>query len=399
MATVSKLVEKLSPSSTLMMTQRASEMKAAGIDVINLSIGEPDFPTPDHISRAAHEAIDNHITHYTPIDGFLSLREAICRKLKNENLLDYSPDQIVVSGGAKQAICNVILSLVDEGDEVLLPSPCWLSYPQMVLMAGGTPVDIPSTVDDDYKLLPSALEAAITPRTKLMVLCSPSNPTGSVYTRDELEALAEVLRRHPQVFIVSDEIYEHIRYNDAPYCSLAQFADLKDRVIIINGVSKAYAMTGWRIGWLAAEKSIAKACKKLQGQYTSCASSVSQMAALEAYNGDQTCVREMRDIFRHRRDVVLQLAAELPDVRYNKPDGAFYLMLDVSAYIGRQYNGKVIANSSELTMFLLETRHVTCVDGAPFGAPGTIRLSYATTEDDIREAFRRIKDALGLLKA
>lgn len=390
MSLISTRIERLAPSATLMMSARANEMKAQGIDVINLSVGEPDFPTPEHIGQAAKHAIDQHITHYTPIDGFLPLRQAIADKLQRENQVHYTPNEIVVSGGAKQALCNAVLALVEEGDEVLIPTPSWLSYPQMVILAGGKPVLLPTTIDSNYKLQPEQLEQAITPHTKMLILCSPSNPTGSVYSKEEIAQLAQVLQKHPQVLIVSDEIYEHIRYTKEPYYSLAQEEELRDRVIIINGVSKAYAMTGWRIGWMAAAEPIAKACKKLQGQYTSCASSVSQMAALAAYTGDQQCVEDMRKAFEKRRNLVLQLAAQLPHVRYNEPDGAFYLLLDVQYYIGKHLQGRYIADSGTLALYLLEEGHVTCVDGAPFGAPGTIRLSYAASEEDIRAAFKRI---------
>ncbi len=394
---ISQRVSQLAASATLVMAQRATEMKAEGIDVINLSIGEPDFPTPEHISRAAEEAIRQHITHYTTVDGLLPLRQAVCDKLRKENGLKYDPAQIVISTGAKQSICNAILSLVEEGDEVLLPTPTWLSYTQMIALSGAVCIELPTTIEQNYKLTPQQLEAAITPRTKLLILCSPSNPTGSVYNKEEISALATVLRRHPQVYVISDEIYEHIRYTAEPHCSLAQQDDLKDRIIIVNGVSKAYAMTGWRIGWLAAHPDIAKACKKLQGQYTSCASSISQMAALEAYNGPQDCVETMRRVFQNRRNLVLSLASQLPNIRFNQPDGAFYLLMDVKAYIGKKYQNTVITDSAALTLFLLEQGHVTLVDGAPFGASGTIRLSYAASEDDIQEAFRRLRSTLALL--
>ncbi len=395
---ISERVSRLAASATLMMSQRASEMKAEGIDVINLSIGEPDFPTPSHISEAAKTAIDNGMTHYTPIDGLLQLREAICSKMKRENHVNYSPNQIVVSGGAKQALCNAVLALVNEGDEVLIPTPAWVSYPQMVLLSGGKPITLTTTAENNYKLSPEQLQHAITSKTKLLILCSPSNPTGSVYSKSELQSLAEVLRQHPEVLVISDEIYEHIRYTTEPHYSLAQEEDLRERIIVINGVSKAYAMTGWRIGWLAATEQIAKACKKLQGQYTSCPSSVSQMAAIAALGGSQQCVEDMRRVFEKRRNLVLDLASELADVRFTHPEGAFYLMLDLSAYIGKCFKGKTMENSFALTMYLLEEAHVTLVDGEAFFSPGTVRLSYAASEQEIKEAFRRIKEGLKKLE-
>lgn len=396
---LSNRIKNLAPSATLMMSQLAGEMKAQGIDVINLSVGEPDFDTPEHIRRAAQRAIDEGFTRYSPIDGYLSLREAICHKLLTENGLHYTPDQIVVSGGGKQSVCNVVLSLVDKDDEVIIPAPYWLSYPQMVVLAEGRSVIVETTVDNNYLLTAEQLEAAITERTKLLILCSPSNPTGSVYSEQQLNDIADVLRRHPQVYVISDEIYEHIIFGNARHHSLARQDDLRDRIIIANGVSKAYAMTGWRIGWIAANREIAKACKKLQGQYTSCPSTVSQKAAEAAYRGSQECVEQMRQVFEKRCHLVLSLAADIDHLVINQPQGAFYLLMDLSWYLGKRVKGttQVINTSAELTRYLLETGHITCVDGAAFGAPRTIRLSYATSDELLRESFARLKKALGLL--
>ena len=389
----SKRIQQIAPSATLAMSQLAAEMKQQGIDVINLSLGEPDFSTPKHICEAAKQAIDDGFTHYTTVDGLLSLREAITDKLLKENGLHYTPDQIIVGTGGKQGIFNVIQVLVDEGDEVILPAPYWLSYPEMVKFAGGKNVVIKTTLENNYKLTAEQLENAITDRTKLLILCSPSNPTGSVYSKLELQALAEVLRRHPEVYVLSDEIYEHISYCGKTY-SIALENDLNGRVIIANGVSKAYAMTGWRIGWIAANKEIIKACKKLQGQTTSNASAVAQKAAEAAYRGTQEPVEQMRQAFLKRRDLVVRLASELPNVKFNNPDGAFYLMLDVSFYIGRQLGGKTMSSSADIVRYLLEKAYVTCVDGAAFGAEGTLRISFATSENNLIEAFNRIKNAL-----
>ena len=398
---LSQRIKSLAPSATLMMSQLAGEMKAKGIDVINLSVGEPDFDTPEHICLAAKQAIDDGFTRYSPIDGYLSLREAVCDKLLRDNGLHYQPDQIVVSGGGKQGVCNVVLSLVNKDDEVIIPSPYWLSYPQMVLLAEGRNVIVETKVENNYLLTAEQLENAITERTRLLILCSPSNPTGSVYNMQQLESLAEVLRRHPQVYVLSDEIYEHIIFGGAEHHSIAQFDDLRNRVIIANGVSKAYAMTGWRIGWIAADAEIAKACKKLQGQYTSCPSTVSQKAAEAAYRGEQECVEKMRRVFEQRCHLVLEEAKQIPHLVINKPQGAFYLLMDLSWYFGKtpvNGNRSAITDSADLTRYLLEEGHITCVDGAAFGAPKTIRMSYATSDDLLRESFRRLKSALENLK-
>lgn len=394
---VSDRLAALAPSQTLAMSQKSNELKAQGVDVINLSVGEPDFNTPQHIKDAAKKAIDDNFSHYSPVSGYMDLRQAICAKLKNENGLDFTPDQIVVSNGAKQSICNTILSLVNPGDEVVLPAPYWVSYVEMVKLAEGKSVIVETGIEQDFKMSAAQLEAAITPKTKMLILCTPSNPTGSVYSHDELAALAAVLERHPQVFILADEIYEHINYVGA-HQSIAQFPALRDRVIIVNGVSKGYAMTGWRIGFIAAPLWIAKACNKLQGQYTSGASSIAQKAAAAAFAGDQSCVEEMRRAFERRRDLVVRLAREIPGLKVNNPDGAFYLFPEVSYYLGKADGDRVIKTSSELAMYILEVGHVATVAGDAFGAPNYLRLSYATSEENITEALRRMKEVLARLK-
>lgn len=393
---ISNRVQSLSPSQTLAMSQKSNELKAQGVDVINLSVGEPDFATPDHIKQAAKQAIDDNFTFYTPVPGYLSLRKAIAAKLKNENGLEYAPEQIVVSGGAKQSLCNVILSVINPGDEVVIPTPAWVSYVEMVKLAEGTNVLVPATIEQDFKVTPAQLEAAITPKTRMVLICSPSNPTGSVYTKEELKALVEVLAKYPDVLVLADEIYEHINFT-GEFTSLASFPEIADRTIIVNGVSKAYAMTGWRIGFIAAPLWVAKATNKLQSQYTSGASSIAQKAAEAAYIGSQECVEQMRVAFQRRRDLVVSLAREIPGIKVNEPQGAFYLFPEVSSYIGKKFGDRVIANSGDLAMYLLEEGHVATVDGEAFCLPGYIRLSYATSDDNIREAMRRIKEALAKL--
>ena len=397
MTTVSDRIQALAPSATLAMSQKSNELKAQGVDVINLSVGEPDFNTPDHVKRAAHEAIDANFSFYTPVPGYMSLRQAVCAKLKNENGLDFTPDQIVVGNGAKHALCNVIMALVNPGDEVVIPTPAWVSYVQMVNLAGGENVLVPATLDTCFKISPEQLEAAITPKTKLVILCSPSNPTGSVYSRDELQALAQVIARHEGVMVVADEIYEHINYVGR-HESMAQFAEIKDRVIIINGVSKAYAMTGWRIGYIAAPLWVAKAVVKLQGQYTSGASSIAQKAAEAAYAGPQDCVEDMRKAFKRRRDLIVGLMKEIPGVNVNVPDGAFYLFPEVSSFFGKRCGDTVINDANDLAMFLLLEGHVATVSGDAFCCPGYLRLSYATSDETLVEAARRIKETLAKLK-
>ena len=383
----------LSPSETFAMAQKSNELKAQGIDVINMSVGEPDFFTPDHIKQAAKQAVDDNFSFYSPVAGFPDLKKAICEKLQKENDLEYSPAQIVVSGGAKQSICNVILSIIDKDDEVIIPAPYWVSYPEMVILADGKPVFVYAGIDQNFKITAQQLEEAITPKTKAFILCSPSNPTGSVYTADELKALAEVLERYPNVIIIADEIYEHINYI-GKHESIAQFTKLRDRVVVVNGVSKGYAMTGWRIGWIAAPQWIASACSMLQGQYTSGPSSISQKAAVAAYIGDQSCVAEMRTAFERRRNLVVEMLNEIPGLNVNNPMGAFYIFPECKSFIGKSYNGKNMNSATDIAMYLLEEAHVACVGGDAFGAPGCIRISYATSDENIKNAIARIKIAL-----
>ena len=394
---LSDRLNSLSPSATLAMSQKSAELKAAGFDVINLSVGEPDFFTPDHIKEAAKRAIDENFSFYSPVPGYMSLRKAIAEKLKRENGLDYAPEQIVCGNGAKQAVCNVLLCVAGPGDEVIIPAPCWVSYVEMVKLAEGKCVLVPASLEQDFKITPEQLAAAITPRTRMVLLCSPSNPTGSVYSRDELKALADVIAAHPDILVLADEIYEHINYT-GEFNSIAQFPEMEGRVAIVNGVSKAYAMTGWRIGFLAAPLWLAKACNKLQGQYTSGASSIAQKAAEEAYNGPQDCVEEMRKAFERRRNLIVSLLKEIPGLKISNPEGAFYVFPEVSAYIGKSYGNHTIATSGDLALYLLDEAHVATVDGAAFCAPGYIRLSYATSDDNIREAAKRIAAALAKLQ-
>ena len=394
---LSDRLNRLSPSATLAMSQRSSELKAQGVDIINLSVGEPDFNTPDHIKEAAIKAVQDNWTRYSPVPGYPDLKKAIAAKLKNENGLDYLPSQILCSNGAKQSVCNAIMALVNPGDEVIIPAPYWVSYPQMVLLAEGTPVAIPTTIEQDFKVTPQQLEQAITPRTRAVILCSPSNPTGSVYSAAELEALKDVLLKHERVMVIADEIYEHINYVGA-HASMAQFADIKDRVVIVNGVSKAYAMTGWRIGFIAAPEWVVKGCNKLQGQYTSGPCSVSQKAAEAAYTGSQECVETMRQAFERRRNLIVSLAREIPGLEVNNPQGAFYLFPKCSSFFGKRDGDRVINNSTDLAMYLLEVGHVATVGGDAFGSPECFRMSYATSEANITEAMRRIADTLARLK-
>lgn len=392
MQQISERVQRLAVSATLAMTEKANELRASGVDVISMSAGEPDFNTPDHIKEAAKKAIDGNYTRYTAVAGYLSLREAICRKLKRENGLEYTPAQIVVGNGAKQELANLLLAVVNPGDEVLIPVPAWVSYVEMAKLAEGTPVTVECKADNGFKLTGQQLEAAITPRTKVLMLNSPCNPTGMVYSKREFEELAEVLRRHPQVMVLADDIYEHINYTGG-VTSIANCEGMQERTVVVNGVSKAYAMTGWRIGFMAAPLPIAKAVTKLQGQYTSGASSIAQKAAEAAYDGPQECVEEMRLAFERRRDLICGLAAEIPGWKANRPEGAFYLLPDVRGVLGKKADGKTVETSGDYVMYLLEKAHVACVDGKAFCADGFIRLSYATSDDNIREAMRRIKEA------
>ena len=394
---LSERLQRLQPSATLAMSQRSSELKAQGVDVINMSVGEPDFNTPDHIKEAAKRAIDENWSRYSPVPGYPELKNAIVAKLKNENGLDYKPSQILCSNGAKQSVCNTVMALVNAGDEVIIPAPYWVSYPQMVLLAEGTPVFVEAKIEQDFKITPEQLEAAITPKTKALILCSPSNPTGSVYSQRELEALKDVLMKHPQIIVIADEIYEHINYV-GQHASMASFPDIKDRVVIINGVSKAYAMTGWRIGFIAAPEWIVKGCNKLQGQYTSGPCSVSQKAAEAAYTGSQQCVEDMRQAFERRKNLIVRLAKEIPGLEVNDPQGAFYLFPKCSSYFGKTDGNCTINNSTDFAMYLLEVGHVATVGGDAFGSPECFRMSYATSDENIIEAMRRIKDALSNLK-
>ncbi len=402
---LSNRLQRLAPSATLAMSQKSAEMKAQGIDVINMSVGEPDFNTPQHIKEAAKLAIDHNYSRYSPVPGYIDLRQAISDKLKRENGLDYSTDELLVSNGAKQSVCNTVMALVNPGDEVIIPAPYWVSYPQMVLLAGGRPVFVEATIEQDFKITAEQLRRAITPQTRLLILCSPSNPTGSVYSRDELKQIADIVLSQDNLFVLADEIYEHINYVGR-HESIAQFAGMKERTIVVNGVSKAYAMTGWRIGYIAAPQWIVKGCNKLQGQYTSGPCSVSQKAALEAYQASQQCVEDMRLAFQRRRDLIVHLASQIPGLEVNVPQGAFYLFPRCSSFYGRQVPatsasslaGKTIAGSSDLALYLLEDGHVATVGGDAFGAPDCFRMSYATSDDNIRQALKRIADSLGRLQ-
>ena len=394
---ISERVMALSPSATFAMSQKAADLKATGLDVIRLSVGEPDFNTPDHIKEAAKKAIDDNFSFYTPVPGYLSLREAICRKLKRENGLDFTPAQIVVGNGAKQELCDVILSVVNKGEEVLIPVPAWVSYMEMVKIAEGVPVLIYAGPEQKFKVTPQQLEAAITPKTKAVLICSPSNPTGSVYSKEELQGLVDVLAKYPDIIVIADEIYEHITYV-GPTTSLASFPEIKDRVVVINGVSKAYAMTGWRIGYCAAPLPIAKAVSKLHGQYTSNCSSIAQKAAEAAYDGPQDCVEQMRQAFERRRDLIVGLAKQIPGFNVTVPDGAFYIFPEVSALFGKKAGDKVISNADDLAMYLLEEALVASVSGAAFGAPDCLRFSYATSDEKLIKAMGRVKAAVEKLR-
>ncbi len=394
---LSTRVNRLAPSATLAMSQKSAELRAQGIDIINLSVGEPDFNTPAHIKEAAKKAIDENYSRYSPVAGYPALRKAITEKLSRENGLTYGEDQIVVSNGAKQSVCNAVMALVSEGDEVIIPAPYWVSYPQMVLLADGKPVFVEADIKQDFKITPAQLEAAITPHTKALILCSPSNPTGSVYSAEELEGLAAVLRRHEGITVLSDEIYEHINYV-GKHASIAACEGMKERTVVINGVSKAYAMTGWRIGFIAAPKDIAKACSKLQGQYTSGPCSVSQVAATTAFAGPQECVEEMRLAFERRKKLIVSIAKDIPGFEVNDPHGAFYLFPKCSYYFGKTDGKRVIKDSMDFALYLLEEGHVATVGGAAFGSPECFRMSYATSDENITEALRRIKEAVAKLK-
>lgn len=397
MAQLSDRLNRLAPSATLAMSQKSNEMKAQGVDVINMSVGEPDFNTPEHIKEAGKKAIDDNFSKYSPVPGYMDLREAIVEKLKKENGLDYTTNEVIAGTGGKQGVCNTILALVNPGDEVIIPAPYWVSYPQMAKLAGATPVVVRAGFEQEFKMTAEQLEAAITPKTKMLILCSPSNPTGSVYSQEELNALAEVILKHEDIFVLSDEIYEHINYVGKA-ASIASYPGMKERTIICNGVSKAYAMTGWRLGWVAAPAWIVKGINKLQGQYTSGTCDVSQKAAVAAYVASQDCVEQMRVAFERRRDLIVKLAKDIPGLEVNVPQGAFYLFPKCSSFFGKSDGETVINNSTDFAMYILEKAHVATVGGDAFGEPDCFRMSYATSDDNIREAMRRIKEVLALLK-
>lgn len=397
MAQLSQRLQRLTSSATLAMSQKSSEMKALGIDVINMSVGEPDFNTPEHIKTAAKKAVDDNFSHYSPVSGYVDLRKSIVNKLERENGLTYSTAEILASNGAKQSVCNTLMALINNGDEVIIPAPYWVSYPQMVKLAGGTPVIVEASFEQNFKMTPEQLEAAITPKTKMLILCSPSNPTGSVYSHDELEGLANIIKSHDELFVLSDEIYEHINYI-GKHESIAQFEGMKERTILVNGVSKAYAMTGWRIGYIAAPEWIVKGCNKLQGQYTSGPCSVSQMAAVCAYDADQTCVEEMRKAFERRRGLIVKLASDIDGLEVNVPQGAFYLFPKCSSFFGKSDGTTTVNTSTDFAMYLLDKAHVATVGGDAFGDPFCFRMSYATSDENIVEAMRRIKEAVARLR-
>lgn len=393
MSILSDRINNLSTSQTLAMAALARELKAQGKDIISLSLGEPDFNTPDFIKEAAKKAIDDNYSTYTPVDGYVELKEAICRKFKRDNNLDYKPGNIVVSTGAKQSLYNIAQVMLNEGDEVILPAPYWVSYYEIIKLSGGVPVEVPTSVESDFKITPEQLEKAITPKTKMMWFSSPCNPSGSVYNREELGAIGKVLEKYPNIYIVSDEIYEHINFSGT-FCSIASIPGLFDRTITVNGVAKAFAMTGWRIGYIGAPEIIAKACTKMQGQVTSGANSIAQRATITAVEADPSVLNEMVSAFKNRRDLVVALAQEIPGFKINIPEGAFYLFPDVSAYFGKTLRGKLIANADDFSMYLLSEANVATVTGDAFGNPNCIRLSYATSEALLTEAFKRIAAAL-----
>ena len=397
MGQLSDRLNRLAPSATLAMSQKSSEMKAQGIDVINMSVGEPDFNTPEHIKAAAKKAVDENYSKYSPVPGYPDLRKAIVEKLKRENGLDYTVNEVLVSNGAKQSVCNTIMALINDGDEVIIPAPYWVSYPQMVKLAGGNPVFVSAGFEQNFKMTPRQLESAITPKTKLLILCSPSNPTGSVYSQEELAVLADVVKQHDGLYVLADEIYEHINYIGR-HASIAKVDGMKERTIVVNGVSKAYAMTGWRIGYIAAPEWIVKGCNKLQGQYTSGPCSVSQKAAEAAYTLGQVCVEEMRKAFERRRNLIVRLAKDIPGLEVNEPQGAFYLFPKCSSFFGKSDGMTTIHNATDFALYLLDKAHVATVSGDAFGAPECFRMSYATSDENIKEAMCRIKETLAKLK-
>ncbi len=398
---ISKRIGALEESQSLQMAARCQQLRAEGVDVISMSLGEPDFAAPQHVKEAAKRAVDEDYSHYGPTPGFPGLRQAIVDTLNKDltpnGVRPYDASEVIVSVGAKQAICNAIQALIDPGDEVILPTPCWVSYVEMVKLAEGKSVLVKTTMENNYCLTPEQLEAAITPETRLLLICTPNNPTGSVYTHEQLVGIVNVLKRHPEITVLSDEIYAHIQYT-GKHEGFGQFPEIQDRIVIINGVSKAYAMTGYRIGWMAChDKNLIGACKRLQGQMITCATTIAQKAAEAAYTGQQECVVEMREAFRRRRDLIVKLAKEIPDLKIVEPQGAFYLFPDVSACFGKQYNGQTIHNANELVDYLLNEAHVACVSGSAFGEDNCIRFSYATNEEKITEAMHRVKEALAKL--
>lgn len=390
---LSDRINNLAVSQTLAMAALARELKAQGKDIISLSLGEPDFNTPEFIKEAAKKAIDENYSTYTPVEGYLELKEAICKKFKRDNNLDYKPSQIVVSTGAKQSLYNIAQVMLNEGDEVILPAPYWVSYYEIIKLSGGVPVEVPTSVESDFKITPEQLEAAITPKTKMMWFSSPCNPSGSVYNREELTALAKVLEKYPNVYVVSDEIYEHINFSGT-FCSIASIPGMFDRTITVNGVAKAFAMTGWRIGYIGAPEFIAKACTKIQGQVTSGANSIAQRATITAVEADPSVLNEMVSAFKNRRDLVVGLVKEIPGFKLNVPEGAFYVFPDVSSYFGKTLRGQLIKDATDFSMFLLAEANVATVTGDAFGNPNCIRFSYATSEALLTEAMRRIKEAV-----
>ncbi len=390
---LSDRINNLSTSQTLAMAALARELKSQGKDIISLSLGEPDFNTPDFVKEAAKKAIDENYSQYTPVEGYLELREAICRKFKRDNNLEYKPSQIVVSTGAKQSLYNLAQVLLNEGDEVILPAPFWVSYSEIIKMSGGIPVEVPTSVDNDFKMTPAQLEAAITPKTKMIWYSSPCNPSGSVYNREELTALSKVILKYPDILVISDEIYEHIIFSGT-FCSIASIPGMYERTVTVNGVAKAFAMTGWRIGYIGAPEFIAKACTKLQGQVTSGANSIAQRATITAVDANPSVLKEMVNAFHSRRDLIVGLAKEIPGIKLNIPEGAFYIFPDVSYYFGKTLRGKTINNADDFSMYLLGEANVATVTGDAFGNPNCIRISYATSEEILTEAMKRIKESL-----
>lgn len=396
---LSSNLSRFSESETIKMSTLARELKAQGINVINLSLGEPDFNTPDHIKEAAKKAIDENYSHYTPVSGYPELKEAICKKLKRDNGLDYKPNQIVVSTGAKQCIANTMMSILNDDDQIIIPTPYWVSYSEIARLCRAEIVFVNATPENDFKITPEQLENAITEKSRLFIFSSPCNPTGSVYSKDELEALAKVFEKHPDIFIISDEIYEFINYSheNGKYESIAQFPSLKDRVIIINGLSKGFAMTGWRLGYTASHPEIAKACEKIQGQFTSGTNSITQRAGITALEAPLTATMDMVKQFKKRKERVMELLKEMPNLKCTEPQGAFYVFPDVRYYFGKSFEGEVINNSGDLCMYLLNHAHVSTVSGDAFGQPGYIRISFATSMENIEEGFKRIKSSLDKL--